>query len=1064
MTPTLQPRFISLKRLGISLGILVALIVLSGLLSYYWLPGYAKSQLEIVLSDTLQRPVTVALVEFKPHTLQLTVHGFRVGEKTGSPEKPEETLLSFDRLFIDLSSESITQRAPVISAITLAAPSIRLVRESRDQFNISDLVTKFTQPAEDNKNTSSQKALFSVSNIKIEGGRFELVDQYQQGHQEISEINLSIPFIANFDSVVSNWVEPHFSARINGAPFSLDGKLRPFTDRREATIALKLNDIDLTFIDQYAPLPAGITLLTGLFDSNLLLTFSQVSNESPSISLSGNTALRQLKISNQTVADPYLVDLKNAQLTLTHVDLIGQKPSHVALMLGGITISRKNENQPALSLAKFTIDNIEIDTKAQQIALGEIILDRFNTRMRREQTGEIDLIRLFTSLSDQPATVATGLIPIPTRKPVRSGHAQIAINPEEKELPPATQIAVQKTSEQNNAAWTTQIKGIKLKAAVLHYEDLALSKPAPMVIDQLDLTINNIDLTGEKPLNLVLQAQVNKHGSLKTNGSLAWAPFTAELNLDIKSIDLVSLQGWVADKMNVLLTSGDISFAGNIKANGEPLKIGVNGQAQLANFNVFNPKTASDLLRWKQLDVNQINFVNEPLQVDIHSIKLSNFFARVVILPEGGLNLQQIIRQDETVQPKTADADKSSQTPAPAEKPIPVHIGKVILQQGNIYFKDQFIKPNYQANLTGLSGQIGPLQSNKLGKIEILGAVDKTAPLDIRGTIDPFSAELLLDVFAKVQDIDLPPFSPYSGKYIGYGIEKGKLSVDVHYQIEKGTLTAENKVFLDQFALGEKIESDNAPSIPLELAITLLKNRRGEIDIHLPVQGSINDPQFNIGSIIFDAFLNLISKAITAPFALLGSVFSGGEELSEIHFAPGFENIEPAAEARLKTLSQILIDRPTLRLEIISHADPASDAEGLKLAILQRKIKALKLADDARKDVASGSLNEVTLTDEQYSDYLEIVYKNETFEKPKNMFGLTKKLPVTEMEQLMLANIEVTENDLRALAERRAIMTSNWLIEQGEIASDRVFIIGTHETRKNEDNEKQGNRVDFILK
>ena len=155
MTPTLQPRFISLKRLGISLGILIALIVLSGLLSYYWLPGYAKSQLEIVLSDTLQRPVTVALVEFKPHTLQLTVHGFRVGEKTDNPEKPEETLLSFDRLFIDLSSESITQRAPVISAITLATPSIRLVREGRNQFNISDLITKFTQPDKDDKNAPS---------------------------------------------------------------------------------------------------------------------------------------------------------------------------------------------------------------------------------------------------------------------------------------------------------------------------------------------------------------------------------------------------------------------------------------------------------------------------------------------------------------------------------------------------------------------------------------------------------------------------------------------------------------------------------------------------------------------------------------------------------------------------------------------------------------------------------------------------------------------------------------------------------------------------------------------
>lgn len=144
--------------------------------------------------------------------------------------------------------------------------------------------------------------------------------------------------------------------------------------------------------------------------------------------------------------------------------------------------------------------------------------------------------------------------------------------------------------------------------------------------------------------------------------------------------------------------------------------------------------------------------------------------------------------------------------------------------------------------------------------------VRKTAPLQIRGTIDPFSSELLLDIIAQVKDIDLPPFSPYSGKYIGYAIEKGKLSADVNYKVENGTLTADNKIFLDQFTLGNKVDSEEAVSLPLSLALTLLKNRQGEIDLHLPLKGSINDPQFNLGKIIFTAFINLITKAITSPF------------------------------------------------------------------------------------------------------------------------------------------------------------------------------------------------------
>ncbi|MDP3280773.1 MAG: DUF748 domain-containing protein, partial [Nitrosomonas sp.] len=344
----------------------------------------------------------------------------------------------------------------------------------------------------------------------------------------------------------------------------------------------------------------------------------------------------------------------------------------------------------------------------------------------------------------------------------------------------------------------------------------------------------------------------------------------------------------------------------------------------------------------------------------------------------------------------------------------------IFLQNGSINFNDRFIKPNYRANLTALSGQVGPLYPGKSGKIDIHGMVSKTAPLQISGTIDPFSAELLLDIVAKVKDIDLPPFSPYSGKYIGYAIEKGKLSADVNYQIENGALTADNKIFLDQFTLGDKVDSEDAVSLPLSLAITLLKNSRGEINLHLPLKGSINDPQFNLGDVIFTAFTNLITKAITSPFTLLGAVFEGGEELSKISFTPGFADIDAESLQRLQTLSQVLKERPSLRLEISGHVDPAEDYEGLKLAKLQNKVKAQKLADDAKKGIASGAITDMTLTPEEYSKYLEIAYKKETFEKPKNAIGLAKSLPNAEMEQLILAHTVITDDDLELLAENRA--------------------------------------------
>ena len=297
---------------------------------------------------------------------------------------------------------------------------------------------------------------------------------------------------------------------------------------------------------------------------------------------------------------------------------------------------------------------------------------------------------------------------------------------------------------------------------------------------------------------------------------------------------------------------------------------------------------------------------------------------------------------------------------------------------------------------------------------------------------------------------------------MGYAIEKGKLSADVQYHVEKGALTADNKIFLDQFTLGEKIDSENAVSLPLDLAISLLKNRNGEINLHLPLKGSLNDPEFNLGGLIFEAFVNLIGKAATAPFTLIASMFEGGEELSTITFVPGFAEINEEAAKRLQSLASILADKPSLNLEISGYADAAEDHDGLKLALLQNKVKAQKLADQTEKGETGGELINVQLTPEEYSQYLTAAYKKEPFEKPKNIVGLTKSLPDAEMEQLILGNIQITDNDLAALAEQRATAAHNWLIEKGSIPDNRIFIVSASGAEKVE--EKKGGRVEFLLK
>jgi len=1007
------------RRLLAALGILAGIIALFGLLGYFWLPGYAKAKLETMLSEALRRPVTVQAIEIQPFTLELTVRGFRIGEKPDSVDAGS-TLFSIDELYANLSSASIVKRAPVVSALAIREPVIRLVREGEQRFNITDLMEDLlNRPEEPDDGT---KSLFSVSDITHPGGRFEFVDRLKKSQQEISEIRIGVPFVANFDNDQEAWVEPHFSAKVNGAALDLNGRVRPFTRNREATLELKLNDIDLTRVDEYSPIPVGINLLSGRLDTDLSLTFAQADGEPPRMVLTGNTALRNLEVENHAVEAPYTAKFNRLDVKLAEINLSDQKPSRAGVALSDLALVRKTESEPVLSLLRFNVDEVAVYPAQQSVNIGTVMLDGFKASMRRETDGRMDLVKLFA-----PSPTKT------TVEPVAAAQAEAG------------------------KPWTARLGTLKLAAAALRFEDVTLTRVAPMVIDPLDLAVSNIDLTGASPLNLVLKAAVNQKGSLETEGTLAWAPLAVDLAIDAKDIDLVALQGWAGDRLNVLLTRGATSFKGKVKADGTPLKVVVNGGSRFTNFNVIDKVDASDLMRWRSLDVDGIEFVNEPLRVDINSISLADFFAFVMLSPEGQLNLKYIVKQDEegstansaSAPPSTLEEKAAAPAPRaastassqPAGKPQPVRIGRVVMQGGNINFHDRFIKPNYRANLTGLAGRIGPLDPKKPGEIDIRGMVDKTAPLKINGKVDTMGKELYLDITASAKGIDMPTFSPYSGKYIGYAIEKGKLSVDIHYHVEKGELTAENNVFLDQLTLGEKVESPDALSIPVNLALSLLTNRRGEIDVHLPISGSINDPEFSVGGLIVKVILNLLTKAATAPFALLGSLLGGGEELSEIDFLSGSAKISPEAEKRLQTLSRALIDRPALKLEITGRADPEHDPEALKRVMLERKVKTQKLLESVKKGVEAGSVDDVELNPEEYEKYLTLAYKEEKFAKPKNLVGLNKSLPVPEMEQLMLANINAGDSEMRDLAERRAVAARDWLVAQGGISGDRVFVL-----------------------
>jgi hypothetical protein len=373
-------------------------------------------------------------------------------------------------------------------------------------------------------------------------------------------------------------------------------------------------------------------------------------------------------------------------------------------------------------------------------------------------------------------------------------------------------------------------------------------------------------------------------------------------------------------------------------------------------------------------------------------------------------------------------------------------MGPIAVVGGRVNYTDRFVKPNYSANLSELSGRLAafsseapaPGQPPELAELMLRGRVEGTATLEISGKVNPLAKPLALDLKAQVRDLELPPLSPYAIKYSGYGIERGKMSVDLAYVVQpSGELTASNKIVLNQLAFGDKVEGSTA-SLPVKLAVALLADRHGVIDLDLPVSGSINDPQFSLGGVIWKAITNLLVKAVTAPFALLASaVDGGGAELSRVEFAPGVATLDASARENLDKIATALADRPALTLTVTGESRLDRERDAWKKERLAQFVRAEK----RRQAIAGGASvqAEVTVSEAEYPALLKEVYKRADIVKPKNVVGLTKDLPPAEMEALLVASIVVADDAMQQLAVRRGVAVRDYLAARS-IAVERLFL------------------------
>jgi hypothetical protein len=589
----------------------------------------------------------------------------------------------------------------------------------------------------------------------------------------------------------------------------------------------------------------------------------------------------------------------------------------------------------------------------------------------------------------------------------------------------------------------------------------------------LAATAFNIDGLSDdmrKPIRLDLKGGLGD-GTFTVAGTVKPQPLEAELKVASTRLNVAPLQNLVTVPLNVTVASGLLSLDGDVRyadRGKDSPRVGYRGRATLGRVRIQDKLTNDDFLRWNSLSAtNMMVAMGEGTpRIAIGGLALDDFYARVIINATGRLNVQDVVASPE--QPGAVSVTQAQANPAPkkADEPVPVpaaeapsadiRIGQITLTKGRLNYTDNFIKPNYTADVMDLTGKIGAFGTAggaAPAALTLEGQLDGNAPVNIDGTINPLAPVAFLDITAKAEGIQLTNLSPYSGHYAGYPITRGRLNVDVHYTLDQRKLNADNHIFIDQLTFGDRIEGPGISHLPVKLAVALLRDSEGRIDVHVPVTGSLDDPHFSVGGLIWRAIGNLIVKAVTSPFRLLASAGGGREDLGYVEFTPGSAVLDPASETKLGELVKVLNNKPSISLDIVGRIDTSKDESGLRKVMVDDLIHQEQVNDKGDDTTPP--------TQEQQDKYLERAYRHADFPKPKNIIGMTKSQPPEEMRTLMETNMPVDADALRHLAERRANAVRQWL--QGKVDDKRVFVVAPKLDPKGIDDGGKTTRVDFGL-
>jgi hypothetical protein len=1049
--------------------ILGTLFVLFTVTGFFVAPPIIKSQLEKRASEALGRTVTVGKVRVNPYAMSLTLEDFdiRLRDNRGS-------FLGWKRLYVNFDPLASVLGTWTFGAIELDGFHATAQLQRDGSFSFHDILRRLAALATADTKGPLLPPLH-IGSLKVNGAQANFADQSQA--RPFATTFGPVTFtLTEFRSVGKRGAPHHFAAVTEaGEKFEWTGSLsgEPFHLMGD----LGVENLDLPKYAAYH----------------------------------GDRLKAEIRAGKLNFRGRYTVDLGDGVRAL--------KLSGGELRLRGVQLLDAPDGEVAADFPVLDILGIEADVLAMKAAVANVGVNGGRLHVRRDQNGTLNVL---TMLEPSPVALAAAAA-AGTATATPAGPAPAAPVPD------------------------FLVGEVAVKDLTVDVTDNAAPRPAQLSLGAVQLSLKQATLAEGAVMPLAVAFNWAPQGTVKAEGTVAIMPVVkADLKTDVAAFSLLPLSAYLEQFVDARITQGAVTTSGSaqLELAGELPAISYAGDVSVEKLGLVDAAHNEELAGFASLTLTGLKAATAPkLAVSLAEVNLAAPYARVVVAKDRSINLMSVLKMEAatggngggnlrpdgsatadesgrkappTSTPASAPGIAQTATPA-APAPLPdVKIGRVVIAGGVFSLQDQSFEPNVRTQVDSFGGIIGSLSSENLarGEMKLTATVDGVAPVMIAGKLDPFGAKPFVDIEIDAKNVELLPFSPYSGRYAGYELARGKLNSNLKLKLDGKQLDAANLIVLNGFTFGGPVESPDATSLPVRLGVALLKDSAGQIVIDVPVSGNIDDPEIRLRKAIMRVIGNLLTKAATSPFSLLGSLLGGGgEELAFQEFSPGLSGLRPEETPKLESVVKMLNQRPALGLALEGSYDAAADTPAL-----QR----LKLADVVRRRIweerhaADPNIpppDQLEITAEENVDMIRRLYEAKfppgteqgapapepapqpgaVDAPPPPKVGFIRRVvnaltgestrpataeeaqlaglkedyaaalevakdagvPLQEMVDRLVEFVPVTDSDLQALAAARAERVRDYFLNEGKITADRIFLTqGTAQAKAN-----QGPRV-----